>query len=179
MTAVAASPAPPTVRERRRPARLLRLVAIAAVTLTLIAPLVWGIWGARILVVDGGSMAPTYEVGDVLLVSAPRGDDLVVGDPVVIGHNENRYVHRVVEVDGDLAQLRGDANNTNDPGWVSQSDVSGVVSIHFSRPGAALIVAATSPEGRVALGLALVFLLLIPFFPRRVRTTHPHGGGPA
>jgi signal peptidase I len=179
MTVVDAPSARPIRRVRRPLARIIRLVATAAVTAVLLAPLALGLLGARLLVVDGGSMSPTYEVGDVLLVSAPRGNDLVVGEPVVIGHDENRYVHRVVEVDGDLARLRGDANNTTDPGWVSQSDVAGVVSIHFSRPGAALIVAATSTEGRVALGFALVFLLLIPFFPRHLRAPHPHGGGPA
>jgi signal peptidase I len=152
---------------RARWSSILRVGALAVLLVALLAPLVLGVAGVRVLVVDGGSMAPTYGVGDVLLVTPPSGTDLVAGEPVVVGEGATRYVHRVVEVDGDRARLQGDANDAVDPGWVTQSDVTATVAVHVGGPAAALVVAAMSTEGRIALALALLFLLLVPFFPRR------------
>lgn len=175
MTAVAHLPAlahdgtPDGTRapRRARAGGILRIVGVVVLLLALVGPLALGVAGARMLVVDGGSMAPAYAVGDVLLVAPPTGVDLVVGEPVVVGDGETRYVHRVVEVDGERARLRGDANSAVDPGWVTQDEVTGVVAAHLPGAIAVAIVAATSLPGRIALALALVFLFLIPFFPRR------------
>jgi signal peptidase I len=152
--------------------RIARIVAAVAVTAALVLPLALWALGARLLVVDGGSMAPTYAVGDVLVVTAPTGADLVEGAALVVGTGADRYVHRVVEVDGDRARLRGDANEVADPGWVTADAVTGVVALHLARPLGPLTAAAASLEGRIALILALFFLLLLPL------VRHPAGPPP-
>ena len=99
-------------------------VIIVVLVAPMLAPLVTG---HRLVVVDGGSMAPSFDAGDVLVTAAPSGHDLHVGAVLVIGTHESLYTHRVVEVDraGDetRARLRGDANPVPDPGWVRQGDV--------------------------------------------------------
>jgi len=153
-------------RERRglRVLGVLRWAGIGVIALLLVLPLVPSWLGGRLLVVDGGSMAPSYLRGDVLLIAAPTGDDLVLGAPVLVGDDDARYVHRVVEVDGEggRARLRGDANATADPGWVTQDQVSGFIAGHVNGAPAVLLVAATSLPGRIALGLLLLLLLAVP-----------------
>lgn len=156
--------APSPLRRTRRTGSTLGIVVIL---ILLLAPVALFPFGIRMLVVDGGSMAPTYAVGDVLFVGAPTGDDLVAGEPVVVGDGASRYVHRVLEVDGDRARLQGDANAVHDLGWVTQADVSGVVLAHVASPVAGVLVLFTSVPGRIALALALMSLLLWSLVPPR------------
>jgi signal peptidase I len=157
----------------RRVGRIVRIAAVIAITGTLLFPMALWALGARLLVVDGGSMAPTYAVGDVLVVTAPTDADLVEGAALVVGTGAERYVHRVVEVDGDRARLRGDANEVTDPGWVDASAISGVVALHLGRPAGPLVAAAASLEGRIALVLALFLVLLLPVAWRPRAATAP------
>ena len=59
----------------------------------------------RLVVVEGGSMAPALEPGDRLLVVrlAPR-----VGDVVALAHGGHVLVKRVAAIDGDPVVVHGD-----------------------------------------------------------------------
>lgn len=155
------------VRERRRAPvwAAIRWAIISLVLLIVAAPHLLTLTGHRIIAVDGGSMAPTYQPGDVLLTGPPTGDDLQVGRILVVGVPPTLYTHRVIDVrrSGDgagEARLRGDANTTPDPGWVSQDDVFAIPVLHLAQPAATLVTAVTSTPGMLVLaGIGAVLLL--------------------
>ncbi|MEV7694459.1 S24 family peptidase [Microbacterium sp. NPDC089189] len=145
--------------------RLAYGFAVAVVMLALVLPFAPAALGVRLLVVDGGSMAPTYQVGDVVAV-APIDGVPDVGTVVVVEQDGERYAHRVVQIDDDRLRLRGDANEVTDPGWVEVGELAGTVTRHLGGPAALAVVAATSLEGRIALVLLLTVLVATPFARR-------------
>ncbi len=78
-----------------------------------------------------GSMQPDICVGDVLLVQSCGADSVNVGDVIQFRHEGNNVMHRVIEVDASNEDLKfitkGDANNSNDAGYVSAEELVGKV----------------------------------------------------
>lgn len=149
---------------------VVRVVLVVVLALVLLVPaLLPAVTGHRLVVVDGGSMSPTFEVGDVLLTAPPTGDDLHVGRILVVGAEGSVYTHRVVEVDADgaRARLRGDANDVADPGWVTQEDVYAVYVSHASGAAATVVRSVTTMPGNLVLLAIAVGLLLIGVRPAR------------
>lgn len=164
----------------RRPWPILPWVRAAVLTLAgllLLTPVLLPLAGLRLIVLKGGSMAPTYQPGDVVLIGEPTGADFDLGEPVLIGDPPTAYLHRVIETDGTRAKLRGDANATPDPGRVTQDDVTGIVVGHLGQPAAGMIDAATGLPGRIVLAGAVLALLIKPFRTRR--TASEPGSSPS
>lgn len=148
--------------------RVLAWVLLALSGCLLLAPnLAPLVTGHRLVVVDGGSMEPTMYRGDVVLTAPPVGDDLQVGNVVVVGAPPAGYTHRVIETTGEgtdkRARLQGDANDVADPHWVSQTDVTAVPVWSLSGVPAVFVRSALQPPGSLVitalLVVALVFLL--------------------
>lgn len=78
-----------------------------------------------------GSMTPELQVGDIVIVSTLERDSVQAGDIIQFQRDGLSVVHRIVEVseeDGITVYItKGDANNANDAGSVSPSDVDGKV----------------------------------------------------
>lgn len=148
-------PRPSVVAARTTAALLLAVLA---------APTAWtAVTGDGVLTVTGGSMRPTYDVGDVLLVRAPDGDELTrPGTVVVVALGDSRYVHRVVEPTAEGAWLRGDANADRDPRPVSAEAVVGTPRLHLPGVLATAWHATRSVAGRVLLAGAVLALLAVP-----------------
>jgi signal peptidase len=90
--------------------------------------------GAKPLTVLSGSMAPTYDPGDVVVVRPTRARELEVGDVVTfqpVSDDPKLTTHRVVEVtygsEGVRYVTQGDANDTPDPEPVRPVQVKGEV----------------------------------------------------
>lgn len=150
----------------------LRWVLVAVIALVLLAPFALSaVTGLRTLEVDGGSMAPTYERGDLVVVDPARVETVAVGDVVTVRRPSGvLYTHRVEGVDADgQITTRGDANPVADIPAVKAGDILGVVTAHIARPWAAVIVAAQSLPGRVSLALVMVGLLVISGYGPRTR----------
>lgn len=148
-----------------RAGAVARLVAVGIIAAVLLVPVLTpAVTGHRLIVVDGGSMAPSYLVGDVLLTGPPSGDDLVPGRVVVVGTPGSLYTHRVIEVEGTgeaaRARLQGDANSVPDPTRVSQRDVYAVPLVHLGGAVAAVVRGLTTLPGTLVLLAAAVALLL-------------------
>jgi len=64
------------------------------------------------LVVESGSMYPVLKVGDVIMISGVRPEDLKVGDVIVYYKpgTSQLIVHRVVKITGSGVYTKGDAN---------------------------------------------------------------------
>ncbi len=82
-------------------------------------------FGIKTAVVLTGSMSPTVEINDFVIVKKP--DDVKVDD--IVSYNEDgnsmEVLHRVVKIDGDTVVTKGDANNANDKP-IKLSQITGV-----------------------------------------------------
>lgn len=156
----------------RRIARVLGTLLL----LVLALPLAWSLaTGDTYLRVAGESMRPTYEVGDVLVVQRPAGDELTrVGEVVVVGFGAGGatgepYVHRVDAITEDGAWLRGDGNDQRDPQPVRQDAVLGTPRFALTGWAGAAFTAAQSVPWRVALVAGAGVLLWVGFGGARRR----------
>lgn len=148
---------------------------VAAVLLVVLAvPAAWALaTGDFFMTVTGRSMAPTYEVGDVLVVRQPAGDELRTAGTVVVvafdvaAEAPARYVHRVVEPTADGAWLQGDNNADRDPRPVRQEAVLGTPRLALHGRVATAFAATQTVAGRVVLAGLAALLLVVPVRPRR------------
>ncbi len=90
--------------------------------------------GSHPLTVLSGSMEPTYDPGDVVVVRPTDADDLQIGDVVTFqpeSGNPDLTTHRVVAVvltdQGRAYTTQGDANDAVDPAPVMPAQVRGTV----------------------------------------------------
>lgn len=158
---------------------LLRSSAMFLLAL-LVLPFAWtAASGDRFVTVSSGSMAPTYQVGDVLSVEKPTGDELTrVGQIVVasldLGSGQSQYVHRVDSLTEDGAWLRGDANSNRDPQPITQDQVLGTPRFALSGVAARTFTYLQSIEGRLTVSALALALFIIPAQRRRPRPQAGH-----
>ena len=113
-------------------------------------------WGFSVVL--SGSMEPELSVYD--LIAVRPAEDYAVGDVVVYQSRGELIVHRLVELRGDEAVTKGDANPSPDPP-ISTSQIKGRVV--GSVPGVGAVVQALkTPVGFLAVLLAAVLLLWLP-----------------
>lgn len=160
--------------------QVTRWLLVTALIAVFAAPFAWGlITGDSFMKVTGGSMRPTYEVGDVLLVQRPTGNELTtVGEPVVVtltpGDTATQYVHRVHSLVDGGAILKGDNNEIADPGFVTDAHVVGAP--RFALTGtAAWVYDVTQWWVTRAFGIAVVLVLLL-VSPRKAATKSREDG---
>ncbi|KAM9863364.1 hypothetical protein ACI1US_00682 [Leucobacter sp. BZR 635] len=151
--------------------RIIILTVRAAASLLLVAlaaPFLWStVTGDYFMTVTGGSMRPTYEVGDVLVVQGPVGDELrSTGSPVIVspvpGDRSDQYVHRVVELVDEGAILKGDGNEINDPFIVTQEQVLGTPRLALQGTWATLFHLSGLWAVRLIVGAVFLIALFLP-----------------
>lgn len=153
---------------------LVGRIAVVLMLLVFAFPFVWEkVTGDYFMTVTGGSMRPTYQVGDVLVVQPPTGKDLSrVGQPVVVaftpGDRSTQYVHRVHELVRGGALLKGDGNEIVDPAPVTEEQVLGTPRLAIAGIGAAIF---HITQSWVARGVVAVLLLAVLFLPAASRRT--------
>ncbi len=81
-------------------------------------------FGYGISVVLSGSMEPTLQVDDLVVIR--ETDTVQVGDIIVYQSRDSLVIHRVIEIDGESIITQGDANNAPDEA-IALSDVKGVM----------------------------------------------------
>jgi len=156
-----------------------RAVAILLLAL-LAAPFAWqATTGDRFLTVTGVSMTPTIQLGDVLVVRAPQGDELRTPGQIVVaafgGQADGAlYVHRVWQTIDDGAILKGDGNDVPDPRPITQDEVVGTPRAHFAGVSAALLKTSQDLLARVVLvATALVLGFGVPALLRPLHRRPP------
>lgn len=111
------------------PRRMVNAVALFVFVLCIglcclaLAPLALGY---RQVVVGSGSMAPSLNVADIVVVDDLKDDNVVVGTVIDYPTVEGMQIHRVVQVLPDGFRTKGDANPTVDSDVVAREGVSGV-----------------------------------------------------
>ena len=161
---------------------ILTLRTLSSIALVALAvPFLWAtVSGDYYMTVTGVSMQPTYEVGDVLVVQAPQGDELrTPGEPVVVsfsaGDTSDQYVHRVETVTDDGAILRGDGNEHSDPLPVTQEQVLGTPRLALQGIWATLFRVSELWAVRLIVGAVFLVALFAPS-TRRDRSSKTGSG---
>lgn len=128
--------------------------------------------GARPVVVQSGSMEPTYPTRSVAVVRPVAVADVAVGDVLAVETPAGtRVLHRVTErtitPNGVLVTLKGDANETADstPVLITEAYRAGAKIPHVG----ALATVLRSPLAGFAIAVALLG-------PVALRARHPAGG---
>lgn len=82
-----------------------------------------------------GSMRPTFDANAFIVLEQTDISAVRVGDIVVRRDGERLIVHRVVRIEDGLPVTRGDANSSDDPGFVVRSSFEGrvVAVVYFDR----------------------------------------------
>lgn len=97
-----------------------------AFLLTIIVALLIGFRPVR---VDGGSMLPTLNYGDVIIIYKPKKEEFKVGDILTFRYSENsqNVTHRIIEIDenGDFWTLGDNPNNSPDNVPISYNQEAG------------------------------------------------------
>lgn len=137
----------PQTRGKRSAGKLGWAALLIAAGLTLGLSLYYGViaklagdaltmpFGTGAAVVLSGSMSPTLEVNDLVLVQ--EKEHYEVGDIVVYQSGNSLVVHRVAALEGTQIITRGDANNVSDAP-VDISAVKGTVVIRIPHLGAVI-----------------------------------------
>lgn len=143
---------------------IIRWGAVTAVLTLLVAPAAIGlVTNTRLVEVDGRSMVPTYEFGDLVLIGAPTNADFAPDHVVTVGTPDgSMYTHRIISVTDGEAQLKGDGNDTQDPETVTYDQLVGAVRGHIGTPFASLLAYAQTLPARISLAVLVLALILLP-----------------
>ena len=143
---------------------------VLVVLVVLIAVFLMGsrIMGFRVFNVISGSMAPTYNVGDLIYVKQTAPENVKVDDPITFVQDENLVVatHRVVKIDTEKQcfYTKGDANDNPDASPVHFKNLIGVPK--FSIPLLGYVSDfIQNPPGMyitIAAGAVLIVLVFLP-----------------
>ena len=141
--------------------------------------------GAKPLTVLSGSMVPTYDPGDVVVVQPTEARELEVGDVITfqpVSDDPKLTTHRVVEVtygsEGIRYVTQGDANGARDPEPVSPAQVQGEVWYAVPLVGYVSVWMATGLLGDVVQWVAIGLILYGGWFVAaglRERVRRPEG----
>jgi len=87
-------------------------------------------------VVVSGSMSPTFERGDLVLMQSLNKDEIEVGDIILFDPRDSLtpYTHRVVSIAGGKIRTKGDAGGIADPWTLSTDEVLAKVVILNDKP---------------------------------------------
>lgn len=112
-------------------------------------------FGYGFSVISSDSMEPALTEGDLVIIK--KQDSYSVGDIVAYQQGTADYVHRLIQIDGELAVTQGDANIQKDAAIV-MNVIQGKVVLQVPTAGK-WISLFQSPAGLLCLILLAVFLL--------------------
>ncbi len=137
-----------------------------------------------LVVVTSGSMRPTLEVGDLLVLQHRASEDIVLGDIIVFRaswYTEAPIVHRVIRiqiVDSEYRYFtKGDNNFAEDQGYRVYEDIVGVVIFRVPLVGHLSLFLQTI-YGRILVVLVIIALILLPNGEEIKRKIHSNEESP-
>lgn len=134
------------------------------------------ILGYKVYNVISPSMAPKYNVGDLIYVKETSPYDVKVGDPITFIMNENLVVatHRVVRIDAENQHFytKGDANEIEDAEPVHFKNLIGVPRFKIPLLGYVSDFVQHSPGIYITIGVAVAVIAAM-FLPGLFRKKKP------
>ena len=114
------------------------LLIVAPIVIMLL--FISGVFGYRPLIIASGSMRPSLEIGDIVLIA--KTERLNVGDVIAFATEGGVVVHRIINtIPGGLFITKGDANRNIDPWILEQRYVLGKVILVIPKLGWLIIYA--------------------------------------
>ena len=84
------------------------------------------LFGYKPLIILSSSMEPNYKVGSIIYYHKVEKDDLKNKDVITYKMDDGTYItHRIIDVDGDYFETKGDMNDKEDPVRVKYSKIVG------------------------------------------------------
>lgn len=91
------------------------------------------------LVIATESMTGSIDKGDAIIYEQYEGQNLEVGQVIIFNKNNVKTVHRIVDtktVNGEVRYItKGDANQTNDDGYITNEVIYGIVNFKVQKIG--------------------------------------------
>ncbi len=110
-----------------------------------------------------GSMSPTLEIGDIIIVKI--GNEVEKDDIITYYKDDNFITHRAIEVNNDDIIARGDSNNSSDSPITKDMVIGKVVRV-FSN-GSSFIDVLLTPKVFISIIVTLfLFSLCISYIPK-------------
>jgi signal peptidase I len=181
---IAPAARPHLVFDRVRPTARHRLAVgfqvavVGAISALVCLALLSTFLGYRPMVVRSGSMAPTLQIGDVVVADWERADRVQTGEIVTFPYEvdgTDLVTHRVQTVDlgRDTVRImtKGDANSTPEQWSVPRGTLLGRVVLTIPKVGTTLVVLGDSATRQLLLGVsaAVALIGILQAFRRRVR----------
>jgi len=133
----------------------------------------FNIFGYTAFNVVTGSMSPTLEIGDVIIVKI---DNNVVQDDIITYYKDNNFItHRVVEINDQNIIARGDSNNGSDSPITKDMVVGKVVKV-FKGAGSIIDILLT-PKIFVSIVITLfLFSIFVSYVPKKNKVMYDKDG---
>lgn len=130
-----------------------------------------GLFGYTPFIVLSGSMRPSLEVQDIVVVKNVSEDKISTGDVITFFDKDGSIVtHRVAEIsekDGKKYYVtKGDANNVADADSIAYEDIIGRYSFTIPK-GGRVVAALTSPAAIVVFVLLCISICMVVIFVSR------------
>jgi signal peptidase len=126
------------------------------------------ILGYTPVVVLSGSMEPTIKEKSIIYYSKVDTSTLKEKDIITFKKDKDLVTHRIVSITDDEIYTKGDANNTNDPGHITKSDVIGKIGL-FSIPFVGFYIWYVNSNMLLSI-ITAVLILLSEFFLTNMKT---------
>lgn len=123
-------------------------------------------FGYGFSVVLSGSMEPELKVNDLVIIKKQKSYQ---SDDIIVYQDDDLLViHRIIEINGETAITKGDANEVNDP-EISTTQIKGKMVMHIPFIGC-IVQFIKSTIGTVLVLLGAVILFELPYVREKRKT---------
>lgn len=133
----------------------------------------FNLFGYTAFSVVTGSMSPTLEIGDVIIVKIDKN---VKKDDIITYYKDDNFItHRVVEVKGKEIIARGDSNNSSDSP-INKDMIVGKVVHTFSKASSFIDILLT-PKIFISIVVTLfLFSICVSYIPKKNKVKYDKDG---
>lgn len=124
------------------------------------------IFGITVFEIISGSMEPTINVKDLIIVS--ETDKIKENDIITYRDNDDFITHRVIKIEGDVITTKGDSNNSTD-NKIKKDEIIGKVLFTIPKGGIIRDILVT-PKVLISIVITLIlFSLCASYIPKNKR----------
>lgn len=119
--------------------------------------------GIKTYVIISGSMKPSLQIGDIVIVKKVAQNELKQGDIISYRQGQSVITHRIAEVidkEGEVEyKTKGDNNNAEDSGTVSYEMIEGKVVKHILQVGKIAII--LQKKGTIIFIILILYIYIL------------------
>lgn len=119
--------------------------------------------GIKTYVIISGSMEPSLQIGDIVIVKKVVQNELKQGDIISYRQGQSVITHRIAEVidkEGEVEyKTKGDNNNAEDSGIISYEMIEGKVVKHISQIGKIAII--LQKKGTIIFIILILYIYIL------------------